>query len=498
MLPVLAALVALPVAVLWGYGFQEDDFDILRRVTERGAFGMWTSAPTYFFRPLLSLTFWAQVQIWGTDPTAFRLFNSALIVAVGFSLFLLVREILSGRTFALPAAVFSAAVYVAHPSRTEAHHWVAARTDLVATCFAVLSVFAFVRFVRDGSRWALGFSLLCFALGMLSKESVVLVPLICALWGWRQLKGERNAPAVGFITVGVAYGVLRIVLAGSEIEGNLVRSTGIKLVGTTVIQVVRMVLPGVAFGDPHLTNAQAISTPAAPAFIGLGLLLIGIPFWMARRVRLPETRFLLAATILSLLPSAGLAVKLFQTQGERFLILPSVFFLPLLVALICASVRRAVPVLVAASALCVVGSTFQALAWRQGPLVAEQVAASYTAAVAREMHEEVVVLNIPARVRGSFANAHCLQAAAALKGHAVPAAWPAIQMSLERTGGSVKMSRSADRVTLLISDGHARFSQEDSEPVYARLSPTEVEVDLQKLPKGLPVYWWDGEAFHRL
>ncbi|WAK74528.1 hypothetical protein AP9108_34270 [Arthrospira sp. PCC 9108] len=48
--------------------FLSDDFNWIYQIKTKGAFGVWTTPPDVFFRPLISLTLFADYQLWELNP----------------------------------------------------------------------------------------------------------------------------------------------------------------------------------------------------------------------------------------------------------------------------------------------------------------------------------------------------------------------------------------------------------------------------------------------
>ena len=109
-----------------------------------------------------------------------HLTNVLLHTATAILLFLVLRRM----TGFLWRSAFVAAVFAIHPLRVESVAWVAERKDVLSAFFFMLTLGAYVRYVR---RPALEGPLLapwccCFALGLLSKNMLVTMPLSCCCW----------------------------------------------------------------------------------------------------------------------------------------------------------------------------------------------------------------------------------------------------------------------------------------------------------------------------
>src|SRR5262245_12593975 len=133
---VLAVAAYLPVL---GTGFTSDDFFILSRV--RALNGL-EHPHAYFqlgffdyYRPLVFLSHAMDWEVWGLDPVGYHLRSLMLHAGCSVLVFALGRRLLS-----MPMAAVAAALFALHPASHEAVYWMAARFDLMASFFALVSV----------------------------------------------------------------------------------------------------------------------------------------------------------------------------------------------------------------------------------------------------------------------------------------------------------------------------------------------------------------------
>jgi hypothetical protein len=527
----LRVLLGLALLALAGFGttlnawFQEDDFVLLRRVEVYGPLGTWTFPPTQFFRPLISLSLWAQQALHGASPLPFRLFNLAFHVGVAFLLYLLVRQLLAATPRAATVALATAALFAVHPSHVEPVAWIAARTDLCASFFGLLSLLLFVRYVGAPSAGGLAGSVAAFGFGLLCKESVVIVPLLTL--GYLLIEGRRRnlwgRTSLAYGGVFLAYVLARYSLAGPTLESGLVRSTGLKGAGTTLIQIVRCTVPGLPYGDPVLNNSQAFATAPGRWLLAASVIAFGALAYAGYRQRrsVPEEvrqarRFFLVAFAVSLLPAAGLSVRLFRTQGERFLYLPSAFLLAWIVGVMLGGdpSRRRSLALGVGGAVAFLLLQWQNVSWREGAEVAARLERSITDDVVGRVPPEaraVRFLNAPARVQGSYAAFFALAEIAYGKGlrTRVPED-PTTSLNLLRARHRISAARVGSRLTLTIAPEEGAFVPEDT---FGTNTPSEQALrqrgmvsldahravfDLRAYPRDSALFFWDGVQFRRI
>ncbi|HED65689.1 MAG TPA: hypothetical protein ENJ09_09065 [Planctomycetes bacterium] len=229
LLPVLAALlVTLPVL---GAGWIAEDASILGRVHRAGALGDWVG-PQYglrivrFWRPLVTTSWWVELEAFGPHPALLRLLNLALLAGVVLAAGSLARAVASERGGAWwggELAGLLAALFVGFfPWEGGTVLWLSGRTDLLAALFLLV-----------GTLWALRgagpFAFVAVFLACASKEFGFEAPLWALLFGWAaRVPGPRlknavlwtGAAAAGaFLLRGVALGTWLGGYAGARVDG---------------------------------------------------------------------------------------------------------------------------------------------------------------------------------------------------------------------------------------------------------------------------------------
>jgi hypothetical protein len=125
--------------------FLSDDFTLVDIVAQNGRFGVWSSQGAPFFRPLISLSFFLNYQLFGLDPAGYYLTNLLLHAAnaslVSYLAWLFLRDT-SGQplpTGATVSALAAGACFAVTPTLGESVVWIAGRTDLIASFFGLLA-----------------------------------------------------------------------------------------------------------------------------------------------------------------------------------------------------------------------------------------------------------------------------------------------------------------------------------------------------------------------
>lgn len=319
----------LPLLAIGAYitvlriGFLADDFILLdaARTDVISSRSLLPLPGETFYRPVgLLLTWKLGWFLWGFNPLPLHLQGLLLHAGVSLVLGLWLAEITSRRALGWLAG----AIFAVLPIHMEAVGWLAAQWDLWATLFALLSLLLFTRWWKGArpARLLYAGSVLCFALGLFSKESLVtFVPLI-ALSAWiaarpAEGQGRRLAYAMlPFCLVLAANLGIRLMAWGSIGGYKGLESNYIDFFWDGYIHQLHGLLSPVnpaVFGDPTAQIVGAFSS----TLIVLGVLLYG---------RSEKVFLGLAAAwlIVTLFPVLNLPVRLDDLQQNRFLYLPAV------------------------------------------------------------------------------------------------------------------------------------------------------------------------------
>ena len=146
-------------------------------ITPAGLVWALTSPGQFYWHPLTWLSHMLDVQVFGMDAGAHHVVNLVLHSAGALLLFLVLRRMTghAGRS-ALVAALFAV-----HPLHVESVAWVAERKDVLSGVFWMLTLGAYVGYARTPSRARYAALVGCFALGLMSKPTLVTLPLVLLL-----------------------------------------------------------------------------------------------------------------------------------------------------------------------------------------------------------------------------------------------------------------------------------------------------------------------------
>jgi tetratricopeptide (TPR) repeat protein len=135
--------------------------------------------------PLTMISHMADCQFYHLHAGGHHFTNLLLHTASVVILFLVLRQM----TGALWRSAFAGAMFAVHPLHVESVAWVAERKDVLSGLFFMLTLWAYVRYVRrPGSLAAYLLLMLFFIAGLMSKPTLVTLPLILLLLDYWPLK----------------------------------------------------------------------------------------------------------------------------------------------------------------------------------------------------------------------------------------------------------------------------------------------------------------------
>jgi hypothetical protein len=399
--------------------FLSDDFVQIGKVL-RGDFSVaWGQEHGGFFRPLFIWSYVIDSRIWGARPFGFHLTNVIVHALNAFLVYRLAARMLQPiaaelRTRRL-VAISAGVLFLLHPSHSEAVVWISGRADLIATCFVLASLLLYLAFENHPRRLYLFAATVCFVLALLAKESAVCVPFLiliaCVYWSRRRTIGHVLRLFAVYIAILVAFVIIRAWSIGALVGGygtaqHLNFSPG-WIRDRLLEALVRSILPPLP-----ITWLSFLFKPLQSPIFYLILLLvaasIGLATYSRRRRYGPadrkvQNRFFLtlaAMFLVALLPVINLRLSLYETLGERFLYLPTVFVCIMIayVAAVLIGNARAVLLFVFIVAGCCSCSLYRTnLLWREAANLSWTI--SHEAADSASQ-PNVVVLNAPDNLRG--------------------------------------------------------------------------------------------------
>lgn len=129
------------------------------------------------WHPLTWVSHMLDVQVYGLNAGAHHVSNVVLHIASSLLLFGLLYRM----TGALGRSGFVAALFAVHPLHVESVAWIAERKDVLSTLFWMLTIWAYLAYVRHPRPGRYLAVVLLFALGLMAKPMLVTLPFVLLL-----------------------------------------------------------------------------------------------------------------------------------------------------------------------------------------------------------------------------------------------------------------------------------------------------------------------------
>ncbi|MDP2921931.1 MAG: tetratricopeptide repeat protein [Candidatus Omnitrophota bacterium] len=188
------------------------DWSYLPHVFKTNIFGT-AITPSGYYRPMYTLSFMADYNIWGLNTFGYHLFNILFHVLNAILLYLLLMKLGLDRKI----ACFSSVLFAVYPINCEAVTLIAARVELIAGFLLLSCMICFINGVKGrGLNFLL--SIIFFALAMLTKESVMVFPFILLAYTLIFVEKKPGSkailPLMVLILMAAFYGIARFLLLG--------------------------------------------------------------------------------------------------------------------------------------------------------------------------------------------------------------------------------------------------------------------------------------------
>ncbi|MCH6568679.1 MAG: tetratricopeptide repeat protein [Acidobacteria bacterium] len=285
------------------------------------------------WHPLTWLSHMLDVQLFGLNPSGHHLTNLLLHLANVLLLF----GVLQRMTGELWRSALVAALFALHPLNMESVAWVAERKNVLSTLFWLLTIWAYVSYVRKPG-WQRSLGVLgVFVLGLMAKPMLVTLP--CALllldyWplgrlgkDWREFRKRAPRLVVEKLPLLIPVAAISVVTIKGQSQVGALSSWEWIPLGTRVGNAVlayglylkKMVWPtDLAIFYPHPGNSLAV-WPIALAGLLLVILSLGV-WWQGQRFRYLVVGW--CWYLGTLFPVSGLVQVGGQAMADRYTYIP--------------------------------------------------------------------------------------------------------------------------------------------------------------------------------
>jgi Tfp pilus assembly protein PilF len=282
-----------------------------------------------YYRPLVTLSYHVHYNVFDGNPAGFHLVNviwNALACTLVFAfVYLLFGNVVFGLATALLFAV--------HPVHTENVAWIAGRTDVMSTMWAMASLVCYVLAKRRQRIWWLAGSLAAFMMSLLAKESSAFLPLLVLLMEIGPFQRLLAPSKRSWVTPVLYFAVLLLYLLqrravigemGSTYDAYAPGAMGAVALPLSILAgyAIKLVFPLQLSGEYDAHVPESLGHPHVAA----GLLVLLVVVYAAIRYRRrPDIVLGAGIFLLGLGPVINL-VPIGEISAERFLYFPSLGF----------------------------------------------------------------------------------------------------------------------------------------------------------------------------
>jgi protein O-mannosyl-transferase len=355
LLVVLAAVLTLHGPVLGAQGLCVDDSTFLSGdgaishpswASVARFFGEWQRPTTVggYYLPLTSTSLMVDYAIGHVPPDGLSKPDARIDLFVFHRTNLVLHALTSGLVFllllrlfgSLPAATLTALLFACHPLTVESLAWIAERKSLLAALFGTLAALGHVERARGGPAGWRAMSLAAFALALLSKPTVTLLPVMLLLvdfWPLQRLDRRAVVEKWGYFALAFASAVVTMVSnaatspASSRPEAGYLRwpLQAADLLGLYLGKVIWPVELSSLY--PH-RGPFTLENPGVIAGVIVTVSISAATVWLLRRTRGPFTGW--ACFLVGTFPVLGLVYFSPATSVDKYLYFPMIgLLLPL-------------------------------------------------------------------------------------------------------------------------------------------------------------------------
>lgn len=305
----------------------------LRALNFKTIASIFTHFDPELYDPLTLFTWQTIVAVAGFRPFAFHLLSVLLFLISAVLIFFLAERLTKNRT----VAVLTTLLWALHPLNSAAVMWASALKDLLSSLFFLASLLTYLRFRESSSRSTYLVSILLFLLGLLSKVSIIFLPLILVLidvFQRRRIDRAAMIEKIPYALLSIVFLIVAFLGKGQTIASLTVSETAALSLRAVLFSVVHILWPWpLAIVYPVSLPVQFLSVPTLVSGIATAaLLLIAVVGWR----RIPWLSFGLFWFLILLVPSFATFLKGsgITLTSDQYLLLPMLgILLPIAMAL---------------------------------------------------------------------------------------------------------------------------------------------------------------------
>ncbi|MDD2366350.1 MAG: hypothetical protein PHN84_09310 [Desulfuromonadaceae bacterium] len=285
---------------------------------------------TYYYRPIVELSFYIDNMLWGMEPRTMHLENILLHCGNTLLVYFLASKILVSRdNQAVLLASLAALLFALHPVNVEAVAWIAGRTDPLMALLVLTACLFCLKWLEAPNKRSLAATLLFLVASFLVKETAlafggVLLLLIMRLPGTATLRQRFKAVVAVMFPVCLVVFIALFFRGSSSGLSKFISSEEIKVLDGTVELLVAIGFYARKLMIPLPLNFAI--TAVHHMYVLLGVAILPIIWFVYRNYRLSGVFFISALFFIT--PAAFISIKhiTWTPFAERYLYMPTVFF----------------------------------------------------------------------------------------------------------------------------------------------------------------------------
>lgn len=166
-------------------------------------------------RPLTFLTFHLNYYFHKLNTVMYRLTNMMFLVLAGFCIFIFFKTILSlfyDKEKSTIAAALGSFFIVLHPLNNHTVSYIYHRSEIITLVFFTLCLYAYFKAIKTDKVLHYLMSVICFILGLLTKQSIMVMPLVILVFDYLFLSDcsfknlwKNKYKILPYIVITIAY-----------------------------------------------------------------------------------------------------------------------------------------------------------------------------------------------------------------------------------------------------------------------------------------------------
>ena len=321
--------------VRWDDGMLIYDNPVIRSINLRTLKTIFTTYDPELYVPLTLMSYQLDFLIGGIHPAIYHLQSILwhLLNAVLLTWLLAWLSSMRNTTEHSPVTGYGIALglgclFAVHPINVETVVWASARKDLLSTAFAFATMLSYLLWITDTRRRWYYLSLVLFTAGLLSKVTVISVPLmliIIDLWCRRHGSRTMLLEKIPFLLLSLAFAIIAVFGKSAQLLAFTPWETCLVIVKAIMFSAGTWVLPFHLSVLYPFHDSVSIASPEffLPILCLFGIL--GILGLLSHRYRSPTPLFCVSLFLIPLLPSLLNFSKggFIYITSDRYAYLPS-------------------------------------------------------------------------------------------------------------------------------------------------------------------------------